>query len=157
MSEIPHFIAGIMNTCWGYILVTGVIDLNILIFAIPLSLHLLNVILIFEIPDKEADIHGKKKNFIVTYGRKNAYLLIILIFWIATAYYVVLSLTGWYSEYINYWLLSFLSIIPAILATNMYLKRPLEKDIATKFAIKTALSLFSFSIIFLVYFIYLAI
>jgi 1,4-dihydroxy-2-naphthoate octaprenyltransferase len=157
MSEIPHFIAGIMNTAWGYILVTGNIDLNLLIFAVPLSLHLLNVILIFEIPDREADIHGKKKNIIVTYGRKNSYLLITSIFLIATSYYFVLAITDWYSQYINFWLISYVSIIPAILAIFMYLKKPLEKDIATKFAIKTAISLFIFSIMFLIYFIYLTI
>lgn len=156
MSEIPHFIAGIMNAGWGYILVTGTIDINLLIFAIPLSLHLLNVILIFEIPDREADIHGEKKNIIVTYGRKNGYFLITSIFWIATAYYIILALTGWYSQYINFWLLSIASMLPAIIAMYMLVKSPLEKNIATKYAIRTALSLFSFSILFLVYFIYLA-
>lgn len=157
LSEIPHFIAGIMNAGWGYILITGTIDINILIFAIPLSLHLLNVILIFEIPDREADIHGKKKNIIVTFGRKNSYILITAVFWIATAYYFVLAYTDWYAEYINFWGLAIASLIPAIVSTYMYLIRPLEKDIATKYAIRTAISLFSFSIIFLVYFIYLTI
>ena len=155
MSEIPHFIAGIMNAGWGYILVTGTIDLNLLIFAIPLSLHLLNVILIFEIPDREADIHGKKKNIIVTYGRKNSYLLISSIFWIATIYYFILAITGWNSQYINFWVVAIPSLIPTVLAMYMYFEKPLEKDNATKFAIKTALSLFSFSILFLVYFIFL--
>jgi 1,4-dihydroxy-2-naphthoate octaprenyltransferase len=157
MSEIPHFIAGVLNAGWGYILVTGTIDINLLIFAIPLSLHLLNVILIFEIPDREADIHGKKKNVIVTFGRKNAYLLITAIFWIATVYYFILAYTDWYTEYINFWGLAIASMIPAIVATYMYLIGPLEKDIATKYAIRTALSLFSFSILFLLYFIYLVI
>ena len=34
MSEFPHFIAGIMNAAWGYLLITGTIDLNLIIFAI---------------------------------------------------------------------------------------------------------------------------
>ena len=155
VGELPHFIAGLMNTAWGYLLIAGTIDFILVIFAIPLSLHLLNVILIFEIPDREADIHGEKKNIIVTYGRKNSYLLISSIFWIATIYYFILAITGWNSQYINFWLVAIASMIPTVLAMYMYFEKPLEKDNATKFAIKTALSLFSFSILFLVYFIFL--
>ena len=80
MSEFPHFIAGLMNAGWGYMPLTGNIDLTLVIFAFPISLHLLNVILIFEIPDREADIHGGKRNFIVRRGRQKSYLLISVIF-----------------------------------------------------------------------------
>ena len=155
MSEFPHFIAGIMNAGWGYLLLTGTIDFNLIIFAIPLSLHLLNVILIFEIPDREADIHGGKENLIVKHGRQRSYLIISMIFWIATIYYLFLAIIGWYSQYINFWILSFVSVIPSIFATYSYLKKPFEKQIATKYAIKIALSLFSMSIFTLSYFIYL--
>jgi 1,4-dihydroxy-2-naphthoate octaprenyltransferase len=152
MSEFPHFIAGIMNTGWGYILLTGTIDFTLLIFAIPLSLHLLNVIFIFEIPDKEADVHGGKKNFIVNRGRPNSYLLISIIFWVSTIYFLVLALIEWYAQYINFWIIAVVSLFPAIVSTYTYLKKPLEKNIATKFAIRNALSLFTISIIFLAYF-----
>jgi 1,4-dihydroxy-2-naphthoate octaprenyltransferase len=155
MSEFPHFIAGIMNTGWGYMLLTGNFDLTLLIFSIPLSLHLLNVILIFEIPDKEADIHGGKKNFIVNRGRQNSYFLISIIFWISTIYFVILALTKWYAEYINFWIIAAVSVFPTIVSTYTYLKKPLEQNIATKYAIRNALSLFTISIFFLGYFIVL--
>ena len=155
MSEFPHFIAGIMNAGWGYLHLTGTIDFNLIIFAIPLSLHLLNVILIFEIPDREADIHGGKQNLIVKHGRQTSYLVISMIFCIATIYYLFLAIIGWYSQYINFWILSFVSAIPSIFATYSYLKKPFEKQIATKYAIKIALSLFTMSIFTLSYFIYL--
>jgi 1,4-dihydroxy-2-naphthoate octaprenyltransferase len=155
MSEFPHFIAGIMNTGWGYILLTGTLDFTLLIFAIPLSLHLLNVILIFEIPDKEADVHGGKKNFIVNRGRQNSYLLICIIFWFSTIYFLVLALIEWYADYINFWIIAAVSFFPSIVSTYTFLKKPLEKNIATKFAIRNALSLFTISIIFLAYFLIL--
>ncbi len=155
MSEFPHFIAGIMNTGWGYMLLTGTLDLTLFIFAIPLSLHLLNVILIFEIPDREADIHEGKKNFIVSRGRKNSFLLISIIFWISTIYLMILALSGWYNEYINFMILTIISMIPSIVSTYTYFKKPIEKIQATKYAIGTALSLFFISIFMLVYFIYL--
>jgi 1,4-dihydroxy-2-naphthoate octaprenyltransferase len=152
MSEFPHFIAGIMNTGWGYMLLTGTLDLTLLIFAIPLSLHLLNVILIFEIPDKEADVHGGKKNFIVNRGRQNSYLMISIIFWISTIYFLILAYIEWYAQYINFWIIAAVSLFPSIVSTYTYLKKPIEKNIATKFAIRNALSLFTISIIFLAYF-----
>jgi 1,4-dihydroxy-2-naphthoate octaprenyltransferase len=157
MSEFPHFIAGLMNASWGYLLISGRIDLNIIIFAIPLSLHLLNVILIFEIPDLEADINGGKKNFIVKRGRQKSFLLISIIFWITSFYFMFLAIIGWFSEIINFWLLSFISIIPSIISTFYYFKKPIQQRIATNYAIRTAISLFIISLIFLVYFIFLLI
>lgn len=152
MSEFPHFIAGLMNTIWGYMLITGTIDLTVVIFAFPLSLHLLNVILIFEIPDREADIHGGKRNFIVKRGRKSSLLLICIIFWFSTFYFMVLALSNWYSDYINFWLLALISVLPSITSTYYYFKKNLEKQQATKHAIFIALSLFAFSIVMLSYF-----
>ncbi len=155
IGELPHFIAGLMNTAWGYMILTGSIDLIVIIFAIPLSLHLLNVILIFEIPDKEADIHGGKTNFIVNHGRKNSFLLITIIFWLTTIYFFSLGFIGWYSSFINFYLLAILSCIPSLISTMIYLKKPFEQSIATKSAIQTALSLFLFSISMVAYFILL--
>lgn len=155
ISEIPHFLAGLMNAAWGYILITGTIDLHLIIFALPLSIHLLNVILIFEIPDLEADKKGGKKNFIVTRGRQKSFLLISINFWISTFYLMVLAISGWYIEYINFWFLTLISIIPSIAATYTYFKKPIEQKLATKYAIRTALSLFFISTIMLFYFIYL--
>jgi len=155
LSELPHFIAGLMNTGWGYILLTGTIDLSLVIFAIPLSLHLLNVILIFEIPDLEADIHGGKRNIIVSRGRQSSYLLICIIFWLSSFYFLVLAFLGWYSNLINFWFVTALSLIPSIISMFTYLKKPLEQKQATKYAIRTAISLFILSILLLIYFIYL--
>jgi 1,4-dihydroxy-2-naphthoate octaprenyltransferase len=154
-GEFPHFIAGLMNTGWGYMLLTGTIDIPVIAFAIPLSLHLLNVILIFEIPDKEADVHGGKKNFIVNHGRQTSFLLITIIFWFTTLYFTLLALLGWYAELINFGLLAMLSLIPSFLSVWYYVKKPLRKKQATTQAIHIALSLFTFSVITLFYFLYL--
>lgn len=154
-GEFPHFIAGIMNTGWGYLLFSGTLDLSVMIFAIPLSLHLLNVILIFEIPDREADIHGGKQNIIVNHGRKKSFLLVSIIFWFSTCYYILLALFGWYNEFINFWIPSILSLVPSIVVTQYYLKKQLIQKKPTRLAIHSALSLFIFSILFLLYFIYL--
>ena len=155
MSEFPHFIAGLMNAGWGYMLLTGTIDIPIVIFAIPLSLHLLNVILIFEIPDREADIHGEKQNFVVKTGRQSSYLLISVIFWLSTAYFIILAVSGWYANTLNFWFLALISFFPSLFATYTFYKKPIEQQQATTYAIRTALSLFTISIAILGYFIFL--
>jgi 1,4-dihydroxy-2-naphthoate octaprenyltransferase len=153
LSEIPHFIAGIMNAAWGYILVTGTLDIFILIFSIPLALYLLSIILIFEIPDVEADVHGKKTNFIVKYGRRNGFLLISLIFWLATFYFFILAIFGWLDEVIDFFLITAISMIPGLYSLFVFFKNSLEKAQATRYAIKTSFTIFSFSIFLLVYFV----
>jgi len=155
VGELPHFIAGLMNAGWGYMLLVGTIDGILIIFAIPLSLHLLCVILLFEIPDREADIHGGKENFIVKFGRKKAFSLVTLIFWMTTCYFSVLAWSGWYMQSVNFWLVAFLSMLPSVISTVVLIKRTEEKKKATRFAITSALSLFAFSIVVLAYFIYL--
>ena len=155
IGELPHFIAGLMNTAWGYILLTGSIDIVLIIFAIPLSFHLLNVILIFEIPDLEADIHGGKTNYIVKKGRKKGFFLIMLIFWFTSLYFFSLAFFGWYSYLINFYLITLLSLIPSIISTIKYLEKPIDRSTATKSAIKTALSLFISSMGMILYFMFL--
>ena len=155
IGELPHFIAGLMNAGWGYLIIAGTIDMNILIFAIPFSLHLLTVILLFEIPDKEADISVGKQNFIVKYGREKGYILIAIIFWTASIYFILLATTNWYADHINFWIPSIASMIPSFIATYISIKRPREQTQATSYAIKGAISLFAFSFFVLIYFLYL--
>lgn len=151
-SELPHFLAGLMNAGWGYVLLTGTIDFNLVIFSIPLALHLLNVILIFEIPDREADIHGGKQNMIVKFGRQTSFLLICILFWIASFYVFILAGFGWLSQYINFWIIGILSLIPAMFSTYTLFIKPIKQTIATKYAISNAIALFATSIVILSYF-----
>ena len=155
-GEVPHFIAGMMNAIWGYILVTGSLDLSILILSIPLALYLFNIIIIFEIPDVEADIHGKKTNFIVKHGRPTGFLLISLIFWLTTAYYFALAFSRVMNIKINFFLIAVISLIPGVYSLYVFISNTQEKTQATKYAIKTSLTIFGISIFLLIYFIVLA-
>ncbi len=155
VGEVPHFIAGLMNAGWGYMLLTRTIDWALVVFAIPLALHLLCVILLFEIPDREADIHGGKNNYIVKYGRLKSFPVITAVFWLTTLYFLILDLSGWLSEQIDFLLLAVLSVFPSLVSTVFSINRTEQKTKATRFAIFSALSLFLFSIVVLAYFIYL--
>jgi 1,4-dihydroxy-2-naphthoate octaprenyltransferase len=155
LGELPHFVAGVMNAGWGYILITGRLHFSILIFSIPLALYLLNIILIFEIPDREADIHGHKTNVIVRYGRHTGFLLIAIIFWLTTCYFFMLASIGWLHDRVNFYLIATVSVIPGLYAVFVFLKKPLDKDRATHYAIRMAFTIFGFSMFLLIYFLFL--
>lgn len=153
LSEIPHFIAGIMNTLWGYILITGFIDQPIISLSIPLSLYLLNIIFIFEIPDVEADIHGNKTNYIVKHGRRSGFFVITFIFWTTTLYFFLLGLTGLLDIKINFFLITIISLVPTLYSTYILYQNTWEKKEATRFAIRAAFTIFGVSIFLMIYFI----
>jgi 1,4-dihydroxy-2-naphthoate octaprenyltransferase len=155
LSEIPHFIAGVINAGWGYILITGRLHASVLLFSIPLAIYLLNIILIFEIPDLEADIHGQKTNFIVKHGRRNGFLLVSILSWSATVYFFILASIGWLDGKVDFLLISIISLVPGLLSLFVYLKNSLEKNQAIRYAIKTAFTVFGFSVFLLIYFIFL--
>jgi 1,4-dihydroxy-2-naphthoate octaprenyltransferase len=155
LGEFPHFIAGVMNTGWGYLLVAGTLHISVMIFSIPLALYLLNIILIFEIPDREADIHGHKTNVIVRYGRRIGFLLITIIFWLATSYFFTLASLGWLYGKVNFYAISAVSMIPGFYSLFVFLQGSLDKNRATRYAISSAFTIFGFSIFLLVYFLFL--
>ena len=97
LGELPHFLAGIMFPGWGYLILKGTLDMSIILFAIPFGLLGLTVILNFEIPDLEADLSGGKKNLVVLKGRLFSFIIIMLLYALATTYYFILAFIGWNS------------------------------------------------------------
>jgi 1,4-dihydroxy-2-naphthoate octaprenyltransferase len=143
LGELPHFLAAVMFPGWGYLLMTKTIDLSLLIFAVPFGILGLTVILNFEIPDREADIHGGKKNFIVRFDRTRSFLLINCLYFLAFCLFVVFTLTNLLSLSINLWIPSFLFLIPFIISLQPALKKIQNKETATTYAIRNALAGFS--------------
>jgi 1,4-dihydroxy-2-naphthoate octaprenyltransferase len=153
LGEIPHFLAAVMFPGWGYLLMTKTIDLSLLIFAVPFGILGLTVILNFEIPDREADIHGGKHNFIVRFDRPRSFLLINCLYFLAFCLFVVFTLTNELSLSINLWIPSFLFLIPFIISLRPTLKKIQNKETATTYAIRNALAGFSTVTFITLYFI----
>jgi 1,4-dihydroxy-2-naphthoate octaprenyltransferase len=154
-GELPHMLAGIMFPGWGYLLVTTTINWSLLIFAIPFGFYGLSVILNFEIPDKEADIHGGKKNLVVLKGRQFVFQLILALYILATIYFFLLSLVGWLDDKINFWIITVISFIPLSIALSAVIKRPTSKKATTMYAIRNAIFGFSTTLLIMIYFILL--
>ena len=151
LGELPHFLAGIMFPVWGYLILTETIDFSIIIFAIPFGILGLTVILNFEIPDLEADLPAGKKNLIVLKGRTFSFFIVMLLYILATSYFLFLAFSYWNSDKFNFLFISSLLFIPTILSAIAVIKKPEIREKATKFAIINAVAGFTITSLITLY------
>jgi len=151
-GELPHLLAGIMFPGWGYLILKGTIDIQLLLFAFPFGLLGLTVILNFEIPDLEADLSGGKKNLIVLKGRLFSFFIIMLLYALSTSYFFILAYSGWNSDKFNFLFIALLLLIPTILSFIAVIKKPVLREKATKYAILNAVAGFAVTSLITLYF-----
>ncbi len=149
-GEIPHLLAGIMFPGWGYLILTGTLTSDLIIFVIPFGFLGLTVILNFEIPDMEADIHGGKRNLIVTKGRYFSFITIFLLYLVTFFYFFILAVIGWFNDIINPWVITLLAFLPLSISCISIIKKSIQQDVATKYAIRNAISGFLSSFLIMV-------
>ena len=140
LGELPHLLAGVMFPGWGYIILTGTITLDLLVFAIPFGLFGLTVILNFEIPDREADIHSGKQTLIVKKGRYFSFTAIMILYLTVFLFFLVLSFTSLLNITINLWVITLLAVVPLFVSMIPVSKKIVECDLATKYAIRNAVT-----------------
>jgi 1,4-dihydroxy-2-naphthoate octaprenyltransferase len=140
LGELPHLLAGVMFPAWGYFILTGTITLDLLIFAIPFGLLGLTVILNFEIPDREADIHGGKHNLIVKKGHLFSFRLIMLLYLITTLYFLTLTITSWFHTHLPFGTITLITSIPLVVSIIPVVKKIIQREQATRYAIHNASS-----------------
>jgi 1,4-dihydroxy-2-naphthoate octaprenyltransferase len=140
LGEIPHMLAGVMFPGWGYLILTGTISLEVLVFSIPFGLLGLTVILNFEIPDMEADINGGKRNLIVRKGRYFSFTAVMILYLAAVIFFLVFSYTAWLTIPINLWAITLVTCIPLFISIVPVLKKIVQPALATKFAIRNAIA-----------------
>ena len=140
LGELPHLIAGIMFPGWGYFILTGTLTPDLVIFSIPFGFLGLTVILNFEIPDMEADIHGGKQNLIVIKGRYFSFLIIFLLYLVTFFYFLILAGLHWFKDLMNLWLISLIAFVPVCISFLPIVKKAIQRELATKFAIRNAVA-----------------
>ncbi len=143
LGELPHFLAGLMFPGWGYLLLTKTINLSVLIFAIPFGILGLTVIFNFEIPDREADIFGGKKNFIVRFDRPRSFMVINCLYFFAFCLFTIFALTDVLQLSLNAWIVTIFFFIPFVISLTPALKKNYTKETATPYAIRNAIAGFS--------------
>lgn len=140
LGEFPHLLAGIMFPGWGYLILTGTLTFELLVFAIPFGLFGLTVILNFEIPDREADIHSGKRTLIVSKGRYFAFAVIMVLYLAAFLIFLLLSWISWLNSIIDLWSITLVVVFPLVLSIVPVYNKVVEPKYATKYAIRNSVA-----------------
>lgn len=155
MGEIANVVAVIIFLGAGYFTLMGTLDLPFLVFSIPVVFLQLIFINSFEIPDMEGDKLGGKITWIVSWGRKFGFRLIVLFGALATLSFLLLPFTDLFPPNLDFRVLAAISLIILALGIIEVLKNPLDKESATKFCTVNVFALFLMSILIDAYFFYL--
>lgn len=143
LGELSNIFNGFLLPGMGYFVVMGTLDLNFLIFSIPLlflqSLFTVGV----EIPDLEGDKIGGKITWIVSKGRAFGFGLLAISGFMSTVSFFLISYTNLFPSSVNFRILAIISLIPLSLSIMGLIKKPIEKEPATKLATINVASVFA--------------
>ena len=94
---------------------------------------------------------------VVSRGREFGFKLILISAILVTLSFLLISFTGFYPSTMDFRILSLISLIPLSIGAFEVVKKPLDKEAATKFSSLNVASLFLVVILMDIYFIYLLI
>ena len=149
------FIAGLLIPSMGYLVMRGNMNLDGMVFSIPLILYGLASILSVEIPDMEDDYLGNKRTWVVRKGREFGFTLVGWLLFAATVYFFVFPIFYERKIPVKFRVLGLLSLLPLRVGIFGMLKRPVDRIIATRIATWTILTLAVFSVFVDCYLLYL--
>jgi 1,4-dihydroxy-2-naphthoate octaprenyltransferase len=131
MGEIASIVGiGFLVAGAGSMSMTGAFPPSFLAFVMPLLCYAFLFILSVELPDMEADVAGKKRTFVVRFGRGAGYLLIGLLALVATV--SILFAQPWETN--NMAPVALFSLLPLAPALAGALLRPSGYDRSNLFA-----------------------
>ena len=151
------FIGGFLVPGMGYLVMKGKLDLAGAFILIPLLLYGLASILSVEIPDVEADRLGDKRNWVARRGRRFGFSMVGICLLAATGYFFIFPALSIGRVPLNLHILGLLSLLPLSAGVIGLIRKPLQREPATRIAIWTVLSLVVFSILVNGYLIFLVI
>ncbi len=155
LGEIANIIAVFIFLGAGYFTIMGTLNTPFFIFLIPVIF--LNIIFInsFEIPDMEGDKLGGKITWIVRWGREFGFKVIAISGLLATLSFLFISFTNLFPAIIDFRVLVIISLISVGLGIIGLIKKPYDRESATKFAAINVASLFIISILIDGYFLFI--
>lgn len=134
LGEFANTFNGFLLPGMGYFVVMGTLDLNFLIFAIPLLFLQLIFTVGVGIPDLEGDKIGGKITWVVARGRKFGFNLMALSGFMLAISFLIIPYTNLFPASINFRVLTLISLLPLSFAVIGLIKHPVEKEPATKIA-----------------------
>jgi 1,4-dihydroxy-2-naphthoate octaprenyltransferase len=123
---------GLLIPGLGFLVTTGQLNWDGLVFILPLTLYGLAFIINVEIPDMESDRLGNKRTWVARKGRSFGFIVISASFFLATLFFLCVP---WLSSRIyplDFRFLGILSLLPLGAGCIGLLRRPLEKQSATR-------------------------
>jgi len=123
---------GLLIPGFGYLVTSGQMNQDGLLFIVPLLLYGLAFILAVEIPDMEADRLGNKRTWVARKGRSFGFIVIAASFLLATLFFLCFP---WLTSRIyplDFRILGILSLMPLTAGCIGLLRRPIEKRSATR-------------------------
>jgi 1,4-dihydroxy-2-naphthoate octaprenyltransferase len=151
------FSIGLLIPGMGYLVTSGQMNQDGLLFIVPLMLYGLAFILTVEIPDMEADRSGDKRTWVARKGRGFGFTMITASFLLATLFFLCYP---WLTPRIyplDFRFLGLLSLLPLVAGYMGMMKRRIEKRSATRVVNGIMISLAAFCILADGYMVYLAI
>lgn len=156
LGEIANMInMGFLIPGIGYWIMNGAIDSFYLVFAFAFLFYGLEFMIIVESPDMEGDRLGGKKTLIASKGRRFGYQLLLGAVVLSSIYYFIVYVLGLFQQYLNYFVVFLLSLIPVIFALIGWFQHPFEKKRSTKIAQRNMWILILFVILIDVYVVFL--
>jgi 1,4-dihydroxy-2-naphthoate octaprenyltransferase len=141
----------------GYLVMKGKLDLAGAFILIPLLLYGLASILSVEIPDMEVDLLGDKRTWVARKGRRFGFSLVGICLFAATGYFFIFPSLSMEQIPLDLHILGILSLLPFSAGMVGLIRKPLQREPATRIAIWTVLSLAVFSFLANGYLIFLVI
>lgn len=151
------FIAGFLVPSMGYLVMRGFLDPDGIFFLVPLTLYGLVSVLSVEIPDMEDDRLSSKRTWVARMGRNFGFNLVGWLLLAATAYFFVFPIFYKRQIPLDLQVLGLLSLLPLGAGMVGMMKRPIDREPATKIATWIVLTLTIFSVCVDGYLFYLAV
>jgi 1,4-dihydroxy-2-naphthoate octaprenyltransferase len=150
------FTIGLLIPGLGYLVTSGHMSQDGLLFVVPLMLYGLAFILAVEIPDVEADRLGNKRTWVARKGRGFGFTVIAAAFLLATLFFLGFP---WLTSRIyplDFRFLGVLSLMPLGAGGIGMLKRPTDKRAATQVVNGIMITVAAFCVLADAYMVYLA-
>ncbi len=126
------FSIGLLIPGLGYLVTSGQMNLDGLLFLVPLMLYGLAFILTVEIPDMESDRSGNKRTWVAQKGRSFGFTVIATSFLLATVFFFCFPWLTSRAYPLDFRILGILSLIPLGAGGIGLLKRRTERQSATR-------------------------
>jgi 1,4-dihydroxy-2-naphthoate octaprenyltransferase len=145
LGEVVGVIAiGFMMPEIGYFVFKQGFDSGFWIFALPSILYALAFMISVEIPDMESDRLSNKRTLVAYIGRKFGLKLIAVLLFLATMYFLIISVAKLLQPPINFLMLTLLSLIPSAFGILGLIRGNETSEVAGKLATCNLSALFIF-------------